>query len=118
MLIKYIIIIFALFAVTRASVRLKDKSITKGEYILWIFFWLLVIAGTLIPKNLDHIAQFVGVERGADLAVYLSIVVIFYILFKVLVHLEKIDKEITAIVRKIALSNKENNNEKSSHNND
>jgi len=112
MLIKYIIIIFAIFAIYRATIRLKDKFINRGEYILWSTFWIIVIIATLLPKNLDKIAQFVGVERGADLAVYLSIVVIFYLIFKILTRQEKIKQEITTIVRDIALNNNTEKNEK------
>jgi hypothetical protein len=103
MLIKFIIIFFSLFVVYRAGLRFKNKDINKREYALWVFFWVMVIVATLIPKNLDKIAQFVGVERGADLAIYLSTIVIFYLIFKILVHLDKIDREITTIVRKTAL---------------
>ena len=118
MLIKYIIIIFSAFAVFRATLRLKNKEVTKGEFLIWTFFWLIVIIATMIPKDLDKVAQFVGVERGADLAVYLSIVVIFYLIFRILVKLEKTDRDITTIVRKIALNNNKEDNEKSSGGND
>lgn len=107
MLIKYIIIFFALFVVYKAGLRFKSRDISRREYALWVFFWIIVIIATLVPKNLDKIAQFVGVERGADLAIYLSIIVIFYLIFKILVHLDKIDREITKIVRNMALDEKE-----------
>lgn len=95
--------------------RFKNKDISKREYALWVFFWLIVIIATLIPKNLDQVAQFVGVERGADLAIYLSIIVIFYLIFKILVHLDKIDREITQIVRKMALDKNETKDNKKSN---
>lgn len=117
MLIKYIIIIFSLFVVYKAGIKFKNKDISKREYFLWIFFWVMVIVATLMPKNIDKIAQFAGVERGVDLIVYLSIMVIFYLIFRILVSLEKIDREITTIVRKIALNSKEikKEDEKNSH---
>lgn len=117
MLIKYIIIIFSLFVVYKAGIKFKNRDISKREYVLWIIFWIMVIIATLIPKSIDRIAHFAGVERGADLVVYLSIVVIFYFIFRILVSLEKIYREITLIVRKIAL-NKKNINNKDEKNGD
>jgi hypothetical protein len=118
MTIQFIIIIFALFAVIRAGAKLKQKSINTREFFIWLFFWILVIIGVLLPKNLDKIAQKVGVERGADLAIYISIVIIFYLLFKIFVAIEKTEKEITQIVRHIALNNKQNSNEKNGRSDD
>ncbi|MFH1565499.1 MAG: DUF2304 domain-containing protein [bacterium] len=116
MLVKYIIIIFSLFVVYKAEKKFKNKDISKREYSLWIVFWIMVIMATLMPKNIDKIAQFAGVERGADLIVYLSIMIIFYLIFRILVSLEKIDREITTIVRKIALNKDiKNEDEKNSH---
>lgn len=116
MLIKYIIIIFSLFVIYKAGLKFKNKDISKQEYALWIIFWITVIIATLMPKNIDKIAQFAGVERGADLIVYLSIVAIFYLIFRIFIHLEKIDREITTIVRKTALNQEDINkkNEKNS----
>ena len=63
----------------------------------------------LVPKETDVIAQFVGVERGADLLVYLSILVLFFTVFKIIVKLEKIDRDITKIVRETAIKKNEEN---------
>ena len=60
----------------------------------------------LVPQQTDVIAQLVGVSRGADLLVYLSILVLFFLAFKILVRLEKIEKDITKIVRHVALTEK------------
>lgn len=77
----------------------------------------MVMIATIMPKNIDKIAWFAGVERGVDLVVYLSIVVIFYFIFRILVSLEQIDRDTTTMVRKIALNKKniKNENEKNSH---
>jgi hypothetical protein len=45
----------------------------------------------------------VGVERGADLIVYASIVVLFYAMYRVLIRLERQNKELTDLVRSLAI---------------
>ncbi len=62
-----------------------------------------MIAGTIWFRKTDLIASFFGVEKGADLAIYISILLLFYLMFKVLVKVEELDKNITKIVREIAL---------------
>ncbi len=103
MIIKAAIILFILFVLWRTFLRYKHKDITVREFFIWLIFWLLVTIATLAPKKTDIIAQWLGVERGADLLVYISIIVLFFVVFKIIVKLEKIDKDITEVVRKTAL---------------
>ncbi|MFA6410204.1 MAG: DUF2304 domain-containing protein [Candidatus Buchananbacteria bacterium] len=106
MIIKIVIILFILFILWRTFIRFKKSDITSREFLIWLGFWFLVIGATLVPKKTDIIAQWLGVGRGADLLVYLSIIVLFFIAFKIIVKLEKIDHDITNIVRKQAIADK------------
>lgn len=107
MIIQIIIIIFILFVLSRVIYRFKRGEITSRELVIWLVFWLLVAGAVVMPKKTDVISQWLGVERGADLLVYLSIIVLFFIVFKIIVKLEKIDKDITKIVRETALKRKQ-----------
>ena len=109
MIIKTIIILFILFVLWRTFLRFKKEDITGREFSIWLIFWLLVGAATLVPQKTDIVAQWLGVKRGADLLVYLSIIVLFFVVFKIIVKLEKIDRDITKVVRHTALKNKDDN---------
>ena len=108
MIIKVLIILFILFVLSRTIVRFKRGDITNRELTIWAIFWLAVAVATLVPKKTDAIAQWLGVERGADLLVYLSLIALFFAVFKIIVKLEKIDRDITEVVRKTALDNEGN----------
>ena len=107
MIIKIIIILFILFVLWRTAVRFKKGDITSRELTIWVVFWVLVTIAALVPQKTDIVAQWLGVERGADLLVYISIIVLFFVVFKIIVKLEKIDRDITKVVRNTALKNKE-----------
>jgi small membrane protein len=107
MLIQLLIILFSLFALSRLRVKFKNKEISGKEFFLWTPFWLLVIGATIWFKQTDIIANFFGVEKGADLAVYISIIALFYLIFKIIVKLDKLDKDITQIVRIVAVNKQE-----------
>jgi len=111
MIIKIIIIAFILFVLWRTFIRFQKRDITGRELVMWVVFWLLVAGATLAPKKTDVIAQWLGVERGADLLVYLSIIVLFFVVFKIIVKLEKMDRDITKVVRHTALKNNKENDE-------
>lgn len=107
MLIQFIIIIFIIFAWLKLFSKLKNKEISLWEATSWAIFWLIVGLAALWPKNLDRVAQFFGVYRGADLALYFSVIVLFYLIFRLFTKLEKIERDIVKIVREIALGKKE-----------
>ncbi len=107
MLIQFLIILFSLFALTRLRIKFKNKEISSKEFFLWFGFWILVIGATVWFRQTDIIANFFGVEKGADLAVYISIITLFYLIFKIIVKLDKLDRDITKIVRSVAIEDQE-----------
>jgi len=105
-IISIIMIVFALFAYAAVVHRVRKGEITKGEFIFWSVVWFGVIIVALIPSFASAIADFFGIGRGVDVLIYVAILVLFYLIFRVYVKLEKIEQEVTLLVRKIALSKK------------
>jgi hypothetical protein len=93
--------------VIKVALRYKDKIISLQEFVLWTIFWFMVGFVVILPETTSLIANLVGVGRGVDLVIYLSILILFYLVFRILVRLDKIDKDVTKIVRTIALKEKE-----------
>jgi len=108
MLIQIILILFILFAISKVALRYKDKIISLQEFILWTIFWFLVGFVVILPDSTSYVANLVGVGRGVDLVLYVSVLILFYLIFRVLVRVDKIEKDITKIVRKNALDKEKN----------
>ena len=106
MLIQLVITIFIGFVLVKLFLKLKANEISSREAVSWSIFWLIVLVAVLWPKNLDQVAQFFGVYRGADLAVYLSIIILFYLVFRIFTRLEKIEKDIVKIIRELTFKEK------------
>ncbi len=104
-IIQVVLILFALFAWSRAIVRMRDKNISGGEFALWSIIWISVIVFALLPFIPAWISTIVGVERAVDLAVYVSIIVLFYLVFRLYVYNRKQNEETTRLVREIAIQN-------------
>jgi hypothetical protein len=109
MLIKIILIIFSLFVLLKVSLRFRERKISLKEFIFWIVFWLAVMLVVIMPETTTLAANLVGVGRGSDLAIYFSVVVLFYLVFRIFVKLDNIDAAITKVVRKEALDELEKN---------
>lgn len=105
-IIQILGIIFALFALSRAYLRFKDNRLTKNEFVFWALIWFVVIAIALVPSILSIFSNILGIQRGMDLIIAISILVLFYLIFRLYVGLEGVKREITTLVRKVALEDK------------
>lgn len=108
MLIQFILIAFLVLIILRSVVQWKAKKITGREFFWWLIIWLLAIVVIWRPDVTSFLAIKVGVTRGVDLVVYVSIIVIFYLLFRLLMRQEKLEKEVTKVVSALALKNDKN----------
>jgi len=104
MLIQVIISIFVIFALSRVVIRYTKKDIKQAEFVSWLVFWVLAIVAVWVPDFLTHLANLVGIGRGADLVLYVSVVIVFYFIFRIILRLEKIERNITKLTRQKAIS--------------
>ena len=115
MLIKIVLLLFVIFALSRLLKKFLQKAVNGRELSLWLVFWLVVSGAIIWPQKTDLIASWAGVGRGADLLVYISILFLFYVFFRLSVNDKKKQQEITELTRALALKeiNKKNESNKS-----
>lgn len=111
MLIQVFIVAFALFAIVRTIRQFRAGRLKLGELLFWIVFWILAGVVALLPQTTSIVASMVGVGRGADLVIYASLLVLFYLVFRLFVKIEDTEREITRLVRKIAFKDWEEEEE-------
>lgn len=100
--LQIIVLVFALFALSRSLLRWKDKAITNQEFLFWTLLWAAVIIVALAPGLTYFIAAPLGIKRGIDIAVYVGVMLLFYLIFRLYVKTEKTNQEITQLVRALA----------------
>jgi len=106
-IIQILLILFALFAWSRAFLRMRGKNISIGEFSFWSIVWLAVIIIGLFPELISNLSEIVGIGRGTDLAIYVSIILLFYLMFRLYVKVDSQNREVTKLVREIAINNAE-----------
>ncbi|MFA5134756.1 MAG: DUF2304 family protein [Patescibacteria group bacterium] len=103
MAIKILIILFTVFALSRVFLRFREKHVTLIEFLLWSVLWIGIAVAAVLPQTTTIIADMLGVGRGVDAVIYLALLVLFYGMFRLYVKMEHIEREITQIVRRVAL---------------
>jgi|ETNmetMinimDraft_20_1059909.scaffolds.fasta_scaffold13822_2 hypothetical protein len=101
-IIQVIAVVFGLFAWSRAWLRWKGREITIGEFFFWSFCWLALILVAFFPQKSPYFANILGIQRGVDIFVYLGVTLLFYLVFRMYVRMEKMEQALTKIVRELA----------------
>ena len=102
-LFQILFTLFALFAVVMVWKRQNDHQLGVIAALFWIFFWILAVMAVLWPNSTTILANSVGIGRGSDFVLYIAIVLLFYLIFKLHIKIEEINRNITKVVRKDAI---------------
>ncbi|MDD5291132.1 MAG: DUF2304 domain-containing protein [Patescibacteria group bacterium] len=107
MLQQIIALIIIAFFLARLFWQKQKKQIGANEFIFWLIFWLLAASAIIVLKWIDRLVASLGFSAsGIDILIYIAVAVLFYFIFRLRLRLEKMEKDITKIVRKISLDDK------------
>lgn len=104
-LYQIIIIVVSVAVILLVSKRFRNDTLSIGTYIEWLVIWILVILASLFPQISINLASFAGLGRGLDTLYILSIIILFYLLFKLYNKIEDQKKRINKLVSELALDN-------------
>lgn len=103
MLIQFFLLFFILFALSRVLMQLKQGNLTIAAFSFWTVIFFAALIGIVDPSLTGKAAQFLGIGRGADAVIYVSIAVLFYLVFRLSITIEDTKHEISKLVRELAL---------------
>ena len=86
----------------------QKKKISFYDLVLWEIFWIFVGILVIAPALMSDIAKVFGIGRGVDAIIYVALFLLFYLVFKLSVKIEKVDQNVTQVVKEIALRKKWN----------
>lgn len=95
--------LFLLFAISRVFLRFKGGDLSLFGFLFWSSLFSFAAVVVLLPNIATEIAQLLHIGRGTDAIVYISITLLFYLVFRLYIYLEDIRHEITELIQKIAL---------------
>jgi len=107
MLQQTIALIIIAFFISRLYWQKKKNHIGANEFLFWLIFWLLAAVIIVSLKLIDRLVSELGFTgSGIEVLLYLSVVMLFYFVFRLRLKLEKIEKDITKVVKHIAVKDK------------
>ncbi|PIR75839.1 MAG: hypothetical protein CO030_05195 [Candidatus Magasanikbacteria bacterium CG_4_9_14_0_2_um_filter_42_11] len=104
---QFLFLLFSLFAIGTVVKRKKDAVMSNIGTAFWMFFWVLADVVVFFPDSTTLFANRLGIGRGSDLITYVSLALVFFVLFRLHVKLHEIQRDITSLVRKDALEDRD-----------
>jgi len=105
--IQILLVIMMLWPMSRVYFRYKDGIIRLSGFIFWTSLWLMGVITVFYPDFLSYLAQLFHIGRGSDLAIYVGLALVFYLVFRLSVIIENIRNDISRLTREIALMDKD-----------
>lgn len=96
-------ILFSLFMIYFALLHYKKGQLNGMEISSWITIWVLVILIVIFPEVVRVYANSFAISRVLDLLIGGAFVVIFIMVAGSYVKVNKVEKKLEDLVRKLAL---------------
>jgi hypothetical protein len=104
MLQQIIALIIIAFFLSRLIWQKKREKINGQEFVFWLIFWFFAGLAIVFLKKIDQLVAGLGFSgSGIEVLLYVAVAVLFYLIFRVRMKLEKIERDVTKIIREIAI---------------
>ncbi|MFP4514638.1 MAG: DUF2304 domain-containing protein [Parcubacteria group bacterium] len=106
---QIIALVFIVVFIIRLSLLKKKGEIQSNEYIFWMIFWSLAGLAVLFLKELDNLLFDFGFSgSGINFLLYLAVLFLFYLIFRLRLKILDLDTKITKLLRELALKDNHN----------
>ncbi len=94
---------FFIFAISRVWQRFKSRSLAIAGFLFWTSLFGAGLLTMVFPDMTMLAANYLGIGRGVDFIIYVSIAILFYLVYRLYVFLDDIRSDIAKIIRELAL---------------
>ena len=103
---QMILILVFIFLISKTWIKRNRKELSGFETSGWLLLWFAGLILAVKPDTASYFAKILGIGRGIDLAIYIALISLFYLQFRLMVKMEKINREITRLTREKTLEEK------------
>ena len=90
-------------AILRLLGAARSHRIHRRQAVGWLALWTMGLVVVWSPDLTIRLARMLGVARGVDAVLYLSVALLSYLVFRLYAALEKQDQVMTRLVSELVL---------------
>ena len=108
-IVKLLSIILGLMVISKTYHDFKKGKESVTMFFFWTIAWIGIILVSLFPEIIDSAINLSRGERiGTGTFLGMSIIFLFFVIYRVYIKTDRVEKDLTNLTRKIALENKNN----------
>lgn len=96
------LLVFAALTVLTVSAGLRGQ-VRRRIVVFWLLVWVGGATAVAWPRTTVILARALGIGRGADLLLYVSVVGTLVGFFYIYARFRRLDRQMTLLVRRLAL---------------
>lgn len=101
--LRILLSLFFIFALSRVWMRFRSRSLALLGFVFWTGLFGTGLLTMVFPEITILAANYLGIGRGVDFIIYVSIAILFYLVYRLYVFLDDIRNDIAKIIRELAL---------------
>ena len=97
------VLIIAVIHIARIIFLWRKRKIEVSIAIFWAMIWTAVLFIAFDTQIVNSISSAAGVGRTVDLAIYIAILILLYVVFQLNMKVNRLERQLTKLVREISL---------------
>lgn len=102
LLFQFIFIAFSFIVIWFVIQKKNTGVLSMRAAAFWVLLWFAADAAVLFPELTTRIANRFGIGRGSDFVLYISIAIMFFLLLRLHLKIEMMQRDVTTVVRREA----------------
>ncbi len=110
---QWLVPIIGLYYIVRTVRQLKARKRSIQGAGIWLVFWSVIIVLAIIPNEFSYkIAGILGFKNNVNAIIFVALGLLFLFVFYLSTTIERLENQLTELVRKIAIEQAKEEKEK------
>ena len=105
---QWLVPLIGLIYIFRTVRQYLRKKRSVRNMAVWVIFWLTIILLAIVPNEISFkIADLLGFKNNVNAIIFVALGLLFLLVFYLSSTIERLENQITELVRKMALEDKD-----------
>lgn len=110
---QWLVPLIGLFYIFRIVLQFRANKRSVTSLLVWLVFWTTIVVLAIIPNPVSfEIARLLGFKSNINAVIFVALGWLFLLIFYLSTTIDRLEKQITELIRKLAMQEAEKEKEK------
>ncbi|MBX2817429.1 MAG: DUF2304 domain-containing protein [Saprospiraceae bacterium] len=113
---QWLVLLLAITFMINVIRQYRSRKRLIGSTIIWVVFWVVISALAIMPDFISiNIAELLGFHSNINAVIFVALGFLYVFMFYTTAVVERLERQVTEIVRKLAIENQHLRDKLSAH---